>query len=653
MLKRVLIANRGEIACRIMRTAERLGVETIAVFSDADRDARHVALADQAVHIGPSPATESYLNIARVIAAAKGAGADSIHPGYGFLSENDAFAAAVADAGLAFIGPTADAMRALGSKSAAKEIAERARVPVIPGYRGADQAPAALKTAADGIGYPLMIKAVAGGGGRGMRLVTEASQFADALESARREALSAFGNADVLLERAIQAPRHVEVQVFGDTHGNVIHLFERDCTLQRRNQKVIEEAPAPGMSPALREAMCSAAVRLAKEVGYTGAGTVEFLVEGGKLDERARWSFIEMNTRLQVEHPVTEAITGLDLVALQFRIAAGEAIPLAQDEIVMTGHAVEARLCAEDPAAGFQPAIGTLAAFEMPADPRVRVETGVEAGSDVSPFYDSMITKLIVHEDTRDAALDGLAQALDTSVVLGLPTNARFLRALLRDGDVRSNTMDTELITAKLDDLARAPLTKASLEVGLDVLFDADTAPAPGPWAARDAFQLGSPRQETRDIVINGASRSIAFQWDDGAPVVHSVDGATTDDVGGEAAVAVHRDGGTVFVLADLVHTSFSLPLVEALDDDDDAASGEIRAPINGRVVKVFAAAGDTVADGDRIMVIEAMKMEHVLTTGAAGVVAGIAVAEGDQVAERQVLATIDTGGDAEGAETA
>ncbi len=393
MLKKVLIANRGEIACRIARTARAMGIETVAVYSDADAGAMHTRAADMAVHIGASPATESYLVIDTIIAAAQATGADAIHPGYGFLSENAALPEACAKAGITFVGPTAAAMRALGGKAAAKDIAIKAGVPVVPGYQGAKQDLATLKVEARRIGYPVMIKAVAGGGGRGMRLVEAEGDFASALDSAKREAASSFGNDQVLIEKVVVKPRHIEVQVFGDRHGNVVHLFERDCTLQRRNQKVLEEAPAPGMSAALRSKICAAAVTLAKAVGYTGAGTVEFLVEGGTLEAKAPWYFIEMNTRLQVEHPVTEEITGLDLVEWQFRVAAGEKLPLAQDAIKMHGAAIEVRLCAEDPGQGFMPSVGGIAHLALA--PGVRNEFGVRSGDAVSPYYDSMVGKII------------------------------------------------------------------------------------------------------------------------------------------------------------------------------------------------------------------------------------------------------------------
>src|SRR5256885_1294164 len=405
MLKKILIANRGEIAVRIIRTGRNLGVGTVAVVSEADRGAPFATMADETVEIGPGPATESYLRGDKIIAAAKQTGAEGIHPGYGFLAENADFADAVGRAGIKFIGPSPDAMRRMGGKAEAKAIASQAGVPVVPGYAGDSQEARTLVREAQRIGYPVMIKAVAGGGGRGMRLVEREADFAAALESAQREAKGAFGDAHVLLEKVVVRPRHIEVQVFGDAHGNVVHLFERDCSLQRRNQKVIEEAPAPGMSPELRARITEAAVACAKAVGYEGAGTVEFLVEGGSLSAQAPWYFIEMNTRLQVEHPVTEAITGLDLVEWQLRVASGERLPLDQAQIKMTGHAIEARLNAEDPASGFLPSTGPVVTFETPGGDGLRIDAGVEQGSVISPFYDSMIAKLIAHGPDRNTAI--------------------------------------------------------------------------------------------------------------------------------------------------------------------------------------------------------------------------------------------------------
>ena len=506
MLKKILIANRGEIAVRIIGTARRLGVKTVAVVSEADTFAPFAAMADEVVEIGPGPATESYLRIDKIIAAAKLTGADGIHPGYGFLAENAEFGEAVGKAGIKFIGPSPVAMRQMGGKAAAKAIAIKVGVPVVPGYQGDEQTAKALAKEAKVIGYPIMIKAVAGGGGRGMRLVEREAELAAALESAQREAQAAFGDARVLIEKVVVAPRHIEVQVFGDSHGNVVHLFERDCSLQRRNQKVIEEAPAPGMSPELRAKICAAAVTCARAVRYEGAGTVEFLVEGGKLSAQAPWYFIEMNTRLQVEHPVTEAITGLDLVEWQLRVASGERLPLGQDAIKMSGHAIEARLCAEDPAKGFLPSTGPIVAFERPELEGLRVDAGVEAGSVISPFYDSMIAKLIASGADRDTAISRLAQALEETVVAGPKTNASFLHALTVHPAFAAGRMDTGLIARELETLAPMPLTpKQSLSVSCICFGTRTTMPS-----CRDPrFQARGIRPGARRMRFSSAAPGI------------------------------------------------------------------------------------------------------------------------------------------------
>ncbi|MGI9425880.1 MAG: acetyl-CoA carboxylase biotin carboxylase subunit, partial [Hyphomicrobiaceae bacterium] len=521
MLKKVLIANRGEIACRIMRTAQMMGIETVAVYSDADAQAVHVTLADHAVNIGPGPAADSYLRIDKVIAAALEAGADCIHPGYGFLAENPSFAEACHEAGLVFIGPSGDAMRALGGKAQAKELAIAAGVPVVPGYQGDDQGADLLQDRANAIGYPVMIKAVSGGGGRGMRLVTEASQFQTALESAQREAAAAFGDPRVLIEKFVDRPRHIEVQVFGDSHGNVVHLFERDCTLQRRNQKVVEEAPAPGMSDELRQDMTSAAVQLARSVGYEGAGTVEFLVEGGDLGANAPWYFIEMNTRLQVEHPVTEAITGLDLVEWQFLVAGDEALPLEQDDIAFGGHAIEVRLCAEDPAADFAPSTGKIVEFDYLDDEGLRVESGVEPGSVISPYYDSMIAKVIRVDVDRGATLDALQLDLEDIDVLGVKTNLAFLHALLNDDDVVNGDLWTGLIAERLPQLVSSQVSPTAIAAGVRALLENERlAHVPDtvaePWSQDDGFQLGGLRQISRVVLANGQSHDVTMTWQQG-----------------------------------------------------------------------------------------------------------------------------------------
>ena len=643
MLKKVLIANRGEIALRIMRTARRLGLGTVAVTSDADRNAPFTRAADEVVEIGPGPATESYLRIDKIIAAAKTTGADCIHPGYGFLAENADFAEAVDKAGLKFIGPSPEAMRALGGKAAAKEIAIKAKVPVVPGYQGPAQSAKELAPEARKIGYPVMIKAVAGGGGRGMRLVEKEADFASALESAQREAQASFGDARVLVEKVVVAPRHIEVQVFGDAHGNVVHLFERDCSLQRRNQKVIEEAPAPGMSPALRDKITKAAVAIAAAVGYEGAGTVEFLVEGGTLSADAPWYFIEMNTRLQVEHPVTEAITGLDLVEWQLRIASGEKIPLPQDQIAMRGHAIEGRLCAENPAKGFMPATGPVVAFDAPALEGLRVDAGVEAGSVISPFYDSMIAKLITYGTDRDTALDRLARALETTVVAGPKTNASFLHALARHAAFRSGSMDTGLIGRELATLAPSAADDAAVALGALALLR-KAAPvadpgAPSPWESGDAFQLGGRRKQTVTVVADEKPVKVAVEWR-GTGAVASYGSATVSEAD-LAGVTVAGEADPIYVIRNMRQTKIAWPVFDISMADDAGDGSSVRAPIIGKVAKIFVKPGDVVAKGDRIAVVEAMKMEHVLHAARAGKIDKISASEGQQVTQGALLATI------------
>ncbi len=664
MLNKLLIANRGEIAVRIAATANRMGIATVAVFSDADRGAMHVHHADEAVHIGAGPATESYLRIDRIIEAAKATAADAIHPGYGFLAENPALAEACAAAGIAFVGPSADAMRRMGGKAEAKAIAEAAGVPVVPGWRDPDgkitkHDVRKLQREATRIGYPVLIKAVAGGGGRGMRLVERPEDFAESLESAEREALSSFGDARVLIEKVVVRPRHIEVQVFGDRHGNVLHLFERDCTLQRRNQKVIEEAPAPGMSVELRDKITSAAVACAKAVSYEGAGTVEFLVEGGLLGPKAPWYFIEMNTRLQVEHPVTEAITGLDLVEWQLRVAAGETLPLVQDQITIQGHAVEARLYAEDPANGFRPQVGRLVALELPeAGTGVRVDTGFSTGDTVSPFYDAMLAKIITSAGTRDEALDQLSGALAQAAVAGPRTNTAFLKALVDDDDVRAVRLDTGLIGRKLEELVGKQAFDAdAAATGAMELWFADRELArtlagfnrqtfvPTPWDT-PPFQLGGERRIVREVIVDGQAMNVEINDSESDlptlrfvgidapcnPYDENASSYQMDDADRHAPIYVIRNGRQT--------------VVEWPTYDIDAAleSGDgtrITAPINGRVAKVFVTAGDTVAKGDRIAVIEAMKMEHVLHSARDGTIATIAVSEGAQVTEGALVAAL------------
>ena len=662
MLASLLIANRGEIACRIVRTCRRLGIRTVAVYSDADRDARHVRLADEAVRLGPAPAAESYLLADRVLDAARRTGAEAVHPGYGFLSESAAFARAVREAGLVFVGPPPEAMERLGGKDSAKALLAPAGVPLVPGYHGADQADARLRDEADGIGFPLLIKAVAGGGGKGMRRVDDPAAFLELLAACRREAKAAFGEDRVLLERLIERPRHVELQVFADRHGQAVHLFERDCTLQRRHQKIIEEAPAPNLTPELRAALGQAATGAALAAGYENAGTVEFL-----LDQVGGFYFIEMNTRLQVEHPVTESVTGLDLVEWQLRIAAGEPLPLRQEEIACRGHAFEARLYAEDPAKGFLPSIGRLRTLRLPAGlDGVRVDTGVEEGDVVTPFYDPMIAKIIASGPDRPAALERLAAALDVTQVEGVTTNLGFLRAACASPAFREMRLDTGWLdregTAAL--AAEAPadpptlLLAALATVALSVARPAQR-PVPGtdwtsPWHRLDAWRL------------NQAPRGLVRLLDGKQLHVISVEGTAEGYVArlGEAELRA-RSGvadGRVWVESDGLRRSFPAAIVGhtltftldgrrralVLEDGRFAARGEeedsglFTAPMPGKVTKLLVAPGDTVAKGQALAVLEAMKMESRFEAPRAGVVAAVHVREGDQVEEGTVLLDLE-----------
>ncbi|RDV05505.1 acetyl/propionyl/methylcrotonyl-CoA carboxylase subunit alpha [Undibacter mobilis] len=637
MFKSVLIANRGEIACRIMRTAKRLGLRTIAVYSQADAQALHVKLADEAHLIGPAPAAQSYLVIDNIIAAAKAAKAECIHPGYGFLSENTAFAKACADNGIVFVGPPPSAIEAMGLKDRAKALMEKAGVPVVPGYHGNNQDPALLKRKAYEIGYPVLIKAVAGGGGKGMRRVDRHADFDDALSGAMREAQNSFGDARVLIEKYVTAPRHIEMQVFADTQGNAIHLNERDCSLQRRHQKVIEEAPAPGMSAALRAEMGAAAVAAAKAAGYVGAGTIEFIADGaGGLKSGGFW-FMEMNTRLQVEHPVTEAVTGLDLVEWQFRIANGETLPLTQAEVPLHGHAVEARLYAEDPEKSFLPSTGRLIALEFPKAEGLRVDTGVESGDEVTPFYDPMIAKLIAKAETREAALDRLATALDATVVIGPRSNAGFLAALVRAPDFCIGAFDTGFIDAHLSELGAGPqaLDHEAVAFGAQALVarERDRLAERGdgydsPWDADDGFQLSGTRRLIVPLIAEGhhLNAEVAF-------------------VGGEAKVSVEGAApaldATAIATADAVYvlrrgrqTRLAPRDLSLAEGAEEGGSGTIRAPMHGKVLAVLVEQGASVARGQRLAIIEAMKMEHTLTAPLDGTVAEIAASAGSQIAE-------------------
>ncbi|HEY0917715.1 acetyl/propionyl/methylcrotonyl-CoA carboxylase subunit alpha [Devosia sp.] len=617
MIGSLLIANRGEIACRIMRTARRLGIRTVAVYSDADAGALHAREADAAVRIGPAAAAESYLDGARLIAAARAAGADAIHPGYGFLSENAGFAQAVLDAGLVWVGPPPAAIAAMGSKDTAKRLMQQAGVATVPGYMGNDQSPARLAAEAAATGYSVLIKAVAGGGGKGMRKVEREEDFSEALAACRREAQAAFGNPDVLIEKWIDNPRHIEVQVFGDTHGRVVHLFERDCSMQRRHQKVIEEAPAPGMDAAVRQAICAAAVRAAEAVDYVGAGTVEFIADAGEGLRADRIWFLEMNTRLQVEHPVTEAITGVDLVEWQLRVAAGEPLPRRQEELGIDGWAMEARLYAEDPARGFLPSVGRIERFAVSGG-GVRVDAGVAAGDSVGAWYDPLLAKLIAHWPTRAEAIAALRTALADGVTGPLVTNAGFLHRLLGDADFAAARLDTGLIARHAESLATPPPPgPEALRAAATQLLDVAGAT---PWSSRSGFRLNAP-PECRATLVDQYGRR------------HAVDiGGIAGTNRPEAAHTIH-DGGEPYVLR-LARTD-AAPAADSRD-------GLLRSPMSGRIIAVPVAPGDRVAAGQVVAVVEAMKMELALTAPFAGTVAEVGAAVADQVEEGALLVRLD-----------
>jgi 3-methylcrotonyl-CoA carboxylase alpha subunit len=650
MFKSVLIANRGEIACRIVRTAKRLRLRSIAVYSEADAKALHVRLADEAHPIGTPPAADSYLRIDRLIAVARAACADCIHPGYGFLSENADFAQACRDAGMVFIGPSPQAIRAMGLKDRAKALMDKAGVPVVPGYHGEVQESKFLREKAYEIGYPVLIKAVAGGGGKGMRRVDKHADFESALEAARREAKAAFGDERVLIEKYVNAPRHIEMQVFADSHGNAIHLNERDCSLQRRHQKVIEEAPAPGMSAPLRARMGAAAVAAAKAVAYEGAGTVEFIADGaGGLKEGGFW-FMEMNTRLQVEHPVTEAVTGLDLVEWQFRIAANEKLPLRQDQVSLNGHAVEARLYAEDPERGFLPSTGRLIALQFPQSEGLRIDTGIAAGDEVTPFYDPIIAKLIAHGGSRAEALDRLADALDRTIVIGPRSNAGFLAVLCHAQAFRLGDFDTGFIDRNLGELGALPqgLDRAAAALGAEKLLERETArlglssarepdePA-SPWESRDGFQLsGGARRLALPILVEGESLMAQVVYGPGGAAVN-VEGVAPAT---EAAALVFC-GDVVYVLRGGRQTRVTLRDLALDEAGDQEHSGLVRAPMHGKVLALLVEQGARVMRGQRLAIIEAMKMEHTLHSAVDGSVTQIAVAADAQVVEGATLMII------------
>jgi len=625
-ITKLLVANRGEIAVRIFRTCRRLGIETVAVYSDADRAAMHVREADEAVHIGAAPAAESYLRVEAILAAAAATGANAIHPGYGFLSENAAFAEAVLAAGLAWVGPPPAAIRSMGPKDEAKRIAEEAGVPVLPGYRGEAQDISTLTKAAEKVGYPLLIKAVAGGGGRGIRQVSRAVDLQAELTSAVREAESSFGDGRVMLEKLVERPRHIEVQVFGDQHGNVVHLFERDCSLQRRRQKVIEEAPAPGMPEPVRKAMTDAAVKLAKAVGYQGAGTVEFIVDGSRPLALDTFWFLEMNTRLQVEHPVTEAITGTDLVEWQLIVASGGKLPLKQKDIKLTGHAFEARICAEDPADNFRPGAGLILEFgllEEPDSESLRWDAGFESGDRVPSNYDSMIAKLIVYGETRDAALERLTDVLAHTQLCGVPSNAGFLRRCALSDEFTSGTHHVNWIGENLDALAGVPEAHraASLSAVATLLLDDEGAVSP--WDLHDGFRLNSvPR---RDVLL--AADGAAELVDPDAPLSNGTPFPLITDLS-PRRFAVTCGGDT-----------FLVTIPEFSADADAALGGNVvKAPMPGKVLSVLAKAGAPVTRGETLAVLEAMKMEHALTAPRDGVIEAVHATAGQQVADGDVL---------------
>ncbi|WP_305041996.1 acetyl-CoA carboxylase biotin carboxylase subunit [Geoalkalibacter sp.] len=664
MFEKILIANRGEIACRIIRTAKRLGIATVAVYSDADASARHVALADEAYRLGPAPARESYLRAELILEVARRSGAQAVHPGYGFLSENADFAEACAQAGITFIGPPVAAIAAMGSKSAAKKIMEQAGVPLVPGYHGDDQDPAFLSGQAEKIGFPLLIKASAGGGGKGMRVVRSLDEFPAALAGAKREAANAFGDERVLLERYLTKPRHVEIQVFGDTQGNLLHLFERDCSIQRRHQKVLEEAPAPGMHPALREKMGQAAVAAARAIGYTGAGTVEFL-----LDEDGSFYFMEMNTRLQVEHPVTEMITGVDLVEWQLRVAAGEALPCRQSDLAISGHAVEARLYAEDPARDFLPSIGLLRHLRSPRESvHVRIDTGVRQGDEVSMHYDPMIAKLIVWDTDRAAALRRLRQALADYQVVGVTTNLAFLGAVAAHPAFVEGDLDTGFIErhrATLFPEARpAPdqvLALACLDVLLRRAADARTAAracadAYSPWHSADGWRLNGDNHHELRFVDGEATVSVVAHYRPrgylldlpGGPL--SVRGEITaagdllaDLDGKRVRATVVRHGLELTILEPGAAHRLALIDPFAHAGEQEEQGGTLTAPMPGKVIAVLVESGAQVKKGTPLMILEAMKMEHTINAPADGRIADLLFSVGALVSEGAQLLAFET----------
>ena len=646
---KILIANRGEIALRIMRTARRLGYGVIAVYSDADRDALHVREADQAIRIGEALPSQSYLRIDAIIAAAKASGASAVHPGYGFLAENEDFALACRDAGLVFIGPSPESIRLMGNKAGAKDIMLKAGVPCVPGYQGKDQSDAVMLKEAGKIGFPVMIKAVAGGGGRGMRLVADAAAFPDALRSARSEAQGAFGDPTVILERAIVDPRHIEVQVFGDRYGQAIHLGERDCSVQRRHQKLIEEAPSPAVTPKLRARMGAVAVDAVRALRYEGAGTLEFL-----LDPSGEFYFMEMNTRLQVEHPVTEAVTGLDLVELQLRVASGEPLGLVQEDIKFSGHAIEVRLCSEDAGHDFMPQSGRMALWQMPNG--LRVEHALQSGSEISPFYDSMIAKIISHGATRDEARGKLISGLEQLAAFGITTNQEFLTSCLRHPGFAKGEATTAFIGNHRDELLASQLD-AKAEAALAALLLYATHPNTPPWRAGRSLAAAFPLTTRIDLGHGVHEIDIVRERDgaylasfDGGEQRFEIDELDVDRVrfrsnGMMESARFLREGDRLYVLHRGVTTDVrDLTLAAPASAAATGGDGKVRAAMNGRVVAVLVRPGDKVTAGQPVMTLEAMKMEHVHTAGVAGTISAIDVVEGEQVTTGKIVVEIEAG---------
>ena len=666
MFTKILIANRGEIACRVAATARRLAIKTVAVYSDADANAKHVSACDEAVYIGGSAPKDSYLRWERILEAARATGAQAVHPGYGFLSENEEFAQACADAGLVFIGPPPSAIKAMGLKAESKQLMEKAGVPLVPGYHGADQNPALLRSQADRMGYPVLIKASAGGGGKGMRAVDKPEDFEAALAACKREAINSFGDDAVLIEKYVQRPRHIEIQIFGDTQGNYVYLFERDCSVQRRHQKVLEEAPAPGMTPAMRKQMGEAAVAAARAVNYVGAGTVEFIVEQ-KSDGSMSFFFMEMNTRLQVEHPVTEAITGLDLVEWQLRIACGQTLPLAQDQLRIIGHAIEARICAETPDNNFLPATGALHVFNLPGcvsferggvvtglGAGVRLDAGVREGDAISPYYDSMVAKLIVHGQTREEALARMDAALAQTHIVGLQTNVQFLRYVVRSPSFAQGQLDTALIPREQAVLFKQEPLGLVLAVAASVaqiLLSERTCEGNDPFSRRDGWRSHGVNVRRFEFEFQGEPvRAELTYLHDGT--LHLAIGETAGilNVAGEGrSITIQYEGQrqtvNVYRNREMVHvfTARGATQIIAIDllahaGDSQGEGGRLTAPMPGKVVSFAVKAGDKVGKGQALAVMEAMKMEHTIAAPHDGTVAELLYEPGDQVAEGSEL---------------